>query len=373
MTATLDTERLLRDHFHVTADSTVADRHLDAILAATAGRRQEPAWLASLRSISMTVSARSIGRPSTGVSWAILLVLVLLAFGAVVVVGAAGWRPFPAPTANGPIVFGRFDPDLGDTVVYVARPDGSSERVLMPGAHECPQVSPDGRHVSTAFVDGEGHVAIAIADIDGANRRVLSNPDLNLGCPTWSPDGTTLAIEAFDLSDRSRNGIYLAAIGDGEDLVRLTTSSDGQNHIPGDFSPDGRELAYVHRNEGGGGQLRVVDLATGANRQPSPAVVDGGASWTPDGAWIVADLQERFLLVRPDGSESRTLEVPVEHRTLGDPRISPDGTRIVFHMEVPGTTGNDIYTMRLDGTDLQQVTDTPDVTEYFTDWGVDPS
>ena len=33
---------------------------------------------------------------------------------------------------------------------------------------------------------------------------------------------------------------------------------------------------------------------------------------------------------------------------------------------------NDIYTMNVDGTDLVQITDTPDVTEYFTAWGIDP-
>ena len=38
----------------------------------------------------------------------------------------------------------------------------------------------------------------------------------------------------------------------------------------------------------------------------------------------------------------------------------------------PAAPNNDIYTMKLDGTDLVQLTDTPDDNEYFTDWGIDP-
>lgn len=41
-------------------------------------------------------------------------------------------------------------------------------------------------------------------------------------------------------------------------------------------------------------------------------------------------------------------------------------------MGLAGATNNDIYTMKLDGTDLVQLTNTPDVNEYFTDWGIDP-
>ena len=41
-------------------------------------------------------------------------------------------------------------------------------------------------------------------------------------------------------------------------------------------------------------------------------------------------------------------------------------------MAVKGSDKNDIYTMKVDGTDLVQLTDTPDDNEYFTDWGIDP-
>ena len=41
-------------------------------------------------------------------------------------------------------------------------------------------------------------------------------------------------------------------------------------------------------------------------------------------------------------------------------------------MAVKGSDKNDIYTMKVDGTDLVQITATPNDNEYFTDWGIDP-
>lgn len=50
---------------------------------------------------------------------------------------------------------------------------------------------------------------------------------------------------------------------------------------------------------------------------------------------------------------------------------SPDGDWIVFSLDV-GPTNSDIYIMRKDGTNLHQITDTPDQDEEFGDWGVTP-
>ena len=79
-----------------------------------------------------------------------------------------------------------------------------------------------------------------------------------------------------------------------------------------------------------------------------------------------------FLLVRPDGSEKHSLTVPASAAFLSFPRFSPDGTRLVFAMTLTGQTNPDIYTMKIDGTDLVQITNTPNDVETFPDWGVDP-
>jgi hypothetical protein len=197
MNAHRDVELFLRAHFEATADRTVTDGQVETIVAATSRHRQQPAWLATLRSHPMSTTARSFGRPIPASAWALLLILGLL-----IAIAAAGltvgqWRPFTAPIENGPIVFGRFDPSLDDTVLHIARPDGSDMRVLLPGANECPQFSPDGRRLSIGF----GTVAI-----DGTDKRVFTNR-----CPMG-----TLAV---------RRGLPMALVSRSKDSMTPTRPS----------------------------------------------------------------------------------------------------------------------------------------------------
>ena len=365
MNAHRDVDLFLRAHFETTADMSVVDGQIDAVLTATAGARQQPAWLAALRSHPMSTTARSLGRPFSAPAWVSLIILALLiAISAVGLTTGAIRIPSPPPV-NGPIVFGRFDPAFGDTVIHIARPDGSGMRVLLPGPNECPQFSPDGRRLSIGF---------GTVNVDGTDKRVFPNPlsEGNLGCSTWSPDGTRLAVEGFDDSNPSFGGIFLANAADGSDVTRLTTNGVGFNDIPGDFSPDGKQLAYLHHTSANAATLWVVDIATRSTHQVVTTAVDFGPTWSPDGRWILVDAGDHFLVVRPDGRDGYDLRPPAEVRWVGDPQYSPDGTKILFHMALKGSDKNDIYTMNDDGTNLVQITDTPEVNEYFTAWGVDP-
>lgn len=373
MTSSPDLERALRHHFEATADTTVLDGQVDAIVTASAERRQVPAWSAALRSFTMSTTTRSLGRPMSATAWAMLLIIALLIAAVGIAVSTGNLRIAPAPIVNGPIVFGRYTPAVEDVVLYVVRPDGSGEHELVPGANECPQFSPDGRLVTL----GGG---IANADGTGIRAFTESMPGITLGCATWAPDGKRLAAEGWSDTDASAGGIYLRNASDGGAITRLTTNGEGNNDTPSDWSPDGRQIAYVHGSGGkDSGTLWVVDVANGSTHQVVPDLVDLGPAWSPDGQWIVVDgvggqsLQNTFIVVHPDGSDQHLLRPPVAADYVGFPQFSPDGTRLVFHMKTTGAKNADIYTMGLDGTDLVQITNTPDQQEYFTDWGVQPS
>lgn len=79
----------------------------------------------------------------------------------------------------------------------------------------------------------------------------------------------------------------------------------------------------------------------------------------------------RLFVVYPDGAGLSTIHLQTgrEQYFAFQPDWSPDGTRIVFGMLIKGQ--EDIYTANPDGSDVVQVTNTPEV-ESGPNWGRKP-
>lgn len=96
---------------------------------------------------------------------------------------------------------------------------------------------------------------------------------------------------------------------------------------------------------------------------PLLPVTSGGIQWStmhvsPDGEWLVSQVttpQEDLYLARVDGSRIRPLTDDVFKDRA--PRWSPDGERIAFYSD--RMESYEIFTIRPDGSDLRQLTDTP--------------
>jgi Tol biopolymer transport system component len=369
LTGRRDLTEILHAHLAAAADPTVLEGQVESVVAAAARRRQRPAWLASLRSHSMTTPIRAFGRPLSSAAWTAILILTLLLAVAVGAITIGGWRPMPpASIVNGPIIFWQQHPMLDDMVLYAVRPDGAGLHQLLRGNVSCPQFSPDGRRITIGF-------GVVNSDGTGARDFPSTVAGVSLGCSSWSSDGRTLAVEGYNDQDPSKSGIYLADAVDGRVITKLTTAGEHFSDTPYGWSPDGSQIAYMHGDVGPvAPTLRVVQVATGITQQVLPELLYPGAAWSPDGNWIVVAStgDSRFIFVRPDGSEKHSLTVPASAAFLSFPRFSPDGTRLVFRMTLTGQTNPDIYTMKIDGTDLVQITNTPNDVEYSPDWGVDP-
>ena len=237
-----------------------------------------------------------------------------------------------------------YDPD-GDGVsengVYVVRPDGRDQHLLLaqPAGH--PDWSPDGTRLAVDTEPSVGDDEIWILDADGTDAQVVTcdgGPCGGVAAPAWSPDGGHLAFQ---------RGLPREA-GEAYDRVAL----------------------------------EVVDLVTGATRVVAVPPVAGseyveydGPRWSPDGTQLVFTvmrypvpptdeniLSSSIAVVKADGSEA---DAP---RILTDPALfasypdwSPDGERIVFNTYPLGsfqdtTKATNLYTIRPDGTGLTQVT-----------------
>ena len=350
-----DFEQELRVHLTTRADRTVLDGQLDAVVARTASVRQRPGWLAGLRSTVMSTTS-VLARPTVPrLAWALVLLglLIVLTVGALIV----GGGPPPPPPFNGMIAFGRVDPAQGDTVPYVINPDGTHERRLRTEVHEGVFWSPNADQVG--FTDG-------LINADGTGFQAFPSMDgpLFLPCWDWSPDGNRCLAEGWNDTDPSQDGLYLLSASDRTNPVQLTHQRD----VPGVFSEDGSLVAF-NRDD----HLWVIGVDGRGEHQVGSLVISNNVDFAPDSRSILVTSHE--TLYRVDVATG----VPTPIRMQAEPSsriwggsFSPDGTRIVFRRPQGDNDDNaDLFTMRVDGTEVFRLTDTP-VDERFMDWGTHP-
>ena len=189
----------------------------------------------------------------------------------------------------------------------------------------------------------------------------------------WAADGHNLAFLS-DTGSPGQQQLYVIDV-EGSAPARRVTSVKGQLAQPR-WSPDGKQLAVllVAGSTHGTGALvaykpdaglvgdvveeqriAVVDVATGALREVSPAnmfVYD--YDWSPDGKSFAAEAVEgsgtnnywiaQLYVVRADTGATKSIWKP--SLQIAGPRWSPDGTSIaVIHgiMSDEGQSGGDIY------------------------------
>ena len=239
-----------------------------------------------------------------------------------------------------------------------------------------------------------------VFDVDeGVFREIaplLNPPDLH--CGLWTPDGTRLACLSSDGVD-PRTGIWTIGSVDGSNPVQITSNPGGEDD-PGDFSPDGRSLVFlridqldesghasglsidvVRTNGSGLRQITPLGLAVaGEGRDGSGAPI----SWSPLGGQILfaarVDTDHRLSIwsVSPNGTGLHQLPILgcggafSDPRSIGcfDPVWSPDGTQIAFTRS--SRSGQNIFTVDPDGSDLFQVTKGGFFSDGQADWGSHP-
>ena len=359
-----DLEQVLRAHFDARAERTVSDGQLAAIFDRTAGRGQRPAWLAALRSPTMSATTLTARPAIPRTAWLLVAVGLLAA----VVAGAVyigNQNAQPDKPLNGLIVFGRMNDALGDTVAYTIRPDGTGLTQVRPGTVEGPFWSPDGTKLGLGF---------AYANADGSNYHAFDKAgiSINIHCWDWSPDGQRLLCEGWsDSEDEQVHGIYTVRASDGGDLQRV--DQPGDQGVPGAYSPDGTTIAYNGTFEGAEESLILVNV-DGSNRRKLGFSAFQAPSWAPDSTSLL--VARAGLLYSIDAATGIATTIRIQ----GDPgavllggQWSPDGSRILFKrfMGDENDPNTDLFTMLPDGTDVVQVTNSPEEDRFF-DWGTHP-
>jgi TolB protein len=130
--------------------------------------------------------------------------------------------------------------------------------------------------------EGKFENAIWIADSDGFNpQRIVWNAEPFLS-PAWSPDGKSLAYVSFER--QGGHTIYIHELATGS--RRLVTSFKGINGAP-TFSPDGSTLALT-LSRSGNPEIYLLNLASNNLTQLTRHFsIDTEAAWMPGGGSLL--------------------------------------------------------------------------------------
>jgi Tol biopolymer transport system component len=212
-----------------------------------------------------------------------------------------------AAALTGLIAYSAAMDDATSADVYVLDVASQVTRRLTDGSEDefDPALSPDGRRIAyrrNPRPDSDA-ADIWVMNVDGSGKRNLTlSAERNNWAPAWTSDGRI---------------VYSRSGSDGVlELWSMTRDGSQQRRLAEGWceyaspSPDAASYACA-APAGGAYDIVVVDAQGGRRSLTTTPESEFGASWSPDGEWIVfsRDLGDRWelLRIRPDGTDEQVV------------------------------------------------------------------
>jgi TolB protein len=287
-----------------------------------------------------------------------------------VLVGTGSGAAQGSNDPGGVIAFVRYTVAIGHPRIYtIASEGGRARRLPLPfTAVAEPTWSRDGSKL--AFVSGRnrsgepdlsGFDDLFVANADGSAPRRLTGRRVQVGQPTWSPDGRAIAY-VRSARTANRSALWALDVATGRSR-RLTT---GRLDIEPSWSPDGKRIVFVRIDTTTYAAAVWQVRPDGTGARPLGRRFRGVTDpvWSPDGRRLLAeDGRALFTLPLSPGPRRAVVRLAADARGAREdpqPAWSPDGRRIVFCQFRDGLVGrSDVWTVGADGRGLKRITGSP--------------
>ncbi|MFN8671317.1 MAG: S8 family serine peptidase [Candidatus Sericytochromatia bacterium] len=288
----------------------------------------------------------------------------------------------------------------GNEEIYLMKPDGANQTRITnnPSIYDyAPDWNPEKTQIQYRELNANDYIDICTINPDGTGFRNLTNtPSTDEYSVTYSPNGSRFAYTSYQ---NGQEDIWVMN-NDGSNKINLTSGSLADDY-EASWSPDGSKIVFISERDGspevyimnadGSNQTRLTQGATDNN---SPVFL-------PDNSKIIyvsetrGDGTDQLWMMNPDGTGKEQLTFEDDY----NPQVSPDGKKIMYQkwinanniqgrvidLETRAVTsittdsfrtfttgwlvdgskgiftsnvsgGNEIYTIKPDGTDLLRLT-----------------
>jgi DNA-binding winged helix-turn-helix (wHTH) protein/Tol biopolymer transport system component len=250
-----------------------------------------------------------------------------------------------------------FTPD-GKQIVYtdgntinIADRDGANAHKIadLPGGGYCPSVSPDGKKIRvTVAAEGTAWLWEVGSDGNGVRRLAFESKDFSgPACGRWTPDGRNFVFQTGSVSNA---GIWAISEKPGflhraNPVPTRLTNGPLSCNLPTP-SVDGKQV--FARCDKLRGELVRYDRKLSQFIPFLSGISAIDVAFSRDGAWVVyvSYPDQSLWRMRADGRDRVRLTYP--QTPALSPRISPDGTRVVF-AQAETVSKWDLYIVGLEG------------------------